>query len=310
MIRVATFATQQLNLAQQMLAQSQWQEASIQASSGKQSRDYAGVAVDSRRLISLENLSVNLDSYIANIDLTDHRLQSMETSVASLFDVATEVRTLLMEALNATNAEFSTINENAAIMLDQVAGLLNVQHDGRLLFGGTVIDQDPVDLATFDPDDPSYDPNDPTVANAGYYAGDGAVLSARIDESVVVDYGVTATESGFEALLRGLYLASTAATGPGGADIPRLEAALDLVNVAIEEVPNIQSRIGTTRTALEQTKSIHLDVQLFTGNEISEIENADVVETMIRISALELQLEASYMVTSRLANVSLLNFLR
>ena len=58
MIRTATFASQQLNLSHQLRAQADWTEASIQASSGKASRDYVGIARDSQRLISLENLHV------------------------------------------------------------------------------------------------------------------------------------------------------------------------------------------------------------------------------------------------------------
>jgi flagellar hook-associated protein 3 FlgL len=306
MIRVATFASQQLSLSQQMKTQSQWAEANIQASSGKESRDYAGIAVDSSRLISLENMSESLDSYIANIDLTDARLQNMESSVAAVFDIATEVRTLLMEALNAGNAEDAAVQENASILLEEVAARLNVSHDGRYLFAGAGIDTPPVDLTTFDPDDAAYDPNDPSLANAGYYAGDDTVLSVRIEETVILDYGVTATESGMEALLRGLYLASTAAP----TDTARLESALDLMNTAIDELPDIRARIGTTRSALEHTKLAHSEVQLFASKEISDIENVDVVRTMTRISALQLQLEASYMITAQMANITLINFLR
>lgn len=306
MIRVATFASQQLSLAQQMQSQSQWAEANIQASSGKQSRDYAGIAIDTSRLISLENLHEGLDSYISNIGITDSRLQSMESSIAAIFDVATDVRTLLMAALNAGNAEDAAVSQNTSIMLEEVAGRLNVRQDGRYLFSGSAIATPPVDLTTFDPDDGGYDSNDPTLANAGYYAGDDTVLSVRVDDAVILDYGVQATESGIEALLRGLYLASTAAP----TDTAQLESALDLMNTAIDELPNIRSRIGTTRAVLEQTKAAHSEVQLFAEREISDIENVDVVQVMTRISGLQLQLEASYMIMAQLSNLTLLNFLR
>ncbi len=306
MIRVATFASQQLSLSQQMRTQSQWAAANIQASSGKQSRTYAGIAINSSRLISLKNMHEGLSSYIANINITDSRLQTMESSVAAIFDIATEVRTLLMEALNAGNAKDAAVSQNTSIMLEEVAARLNASQDGRYLFSGSTIGTPPVDLANFDPDDVSYDANDPTLANAGYYAGDDTVLSVRVDDAVILDYGVLATESGIEALLRGLYLASTAAP----TDTARLESALDLMNTAIDELPNIRSRIGTTRSALEQTKAAHSEVQLFTEQEISDIENVDIVQTMTRISALQLQLEASYMMTAQLGSITLLNFLR
>jgi len=310
MIRVATFATHQLSLSQQMRTQADWEMTNIQASSGQQSRDYAGIAIDSRRLISLENVLATTDSYNANIDITEHRLQGMETNVSALFDIVSEFRTLLVEALNANNAESAAINQNAGVMLDEAVGLLNLKQDDRYLFAGSATDTAPVDIATFDPDDAAYDPNDPILANMGYYAGNDTELSVRIDENMVLDYGVTAKESGFELLLRSLYLAQTANTAPGAVDKARLEAALDLANQAIEEVPNIQTRIGTTRARLEDTKATHVEMQLFAEQEISDIENVDVVRTMTQISALQLQLEASYMVTAQMASVTLMNFLR
>ena len=42
----------------------------------------------------------------------------------------------------------------------------------------------------------------------------------------------------------------------------------------------------------------------------ANIENVDIVQTMTKVSALQLQLEATYMVTAQMANVTLINFLR
>ena len=174
MIRVATFATHQLSLAQQMRTQADWELANMQASSGQQSRDYAGIAVDSRRLINLETLMATTDSYNANIDITEHRLQGMETSVSALFDIVSAFRTQLIEALNANNAEVAAINQNAGVMLDEAVGLLNLKQEDRYLFAGSATGTAPVDIVGFDPDDPGYDPNDPTLTNMGYK------LSARV----------------------------------------------------------------------------------------------------------------------------------
>lgn len=310
MMRVATFATQQLSLAQQMRTQAEWERVSFQASSGKTSSDYMGIALDSHRLISLENLNQTVDGYLSNIDITELRLSSIETNVAATFDVASKVRSLLVQSLNATNAEVAATNENASIMLDEVVSLLNLELDGRYLFGGTVTDRPPVDLAAFDPDDAGYDPANPVPANMGYYQGNDSALTARIDDDILVDYGVTANESGFEALLRGLYLASTANTTPGAVDTARLEEALTLTNQAIQEIPIVQSRVGAMRARLEDTRTTHVELQLLAENEIGAIENVDVVQTMTKVSALQLQLEASYMITAQMANVSLASYLR
>ena len=310
MFRVSTFASHQLNLSQTMQTQARLQNGQIQVSSGKTSADYAGLASESQSLISLENNHELLGSFMSNIDVTDRRLQGMETNVAGIFDVASEFRVLLISALNANNAAMIALNENAQLMLDEVVGMLNFQQDDRFLFSGSMIETTPVDVSAFDPDNVAYDPSDPTLANFGYYAGDSAILSVRIGEAVTASYGVTADDPGFEKLLRALELARTAAASPAGIDRARLQTALGLVNEAIQEIPNIQSQIGASRKAMEQTKQIHMDFRLYAEGIIGDIENVDVPEALTRITADQLQLEASYMVTSRLASVSLLNYLR
>ena len=155
------------------------------------------------------------------------------------------------------------------------------------------------------PGDPGYDSTKPA-----FYKGDYAKLTARIDTQSTVDYGVTAGESGFEKLFRALYMARTANVQEGNIDRTSLEAALGLVNEAIEEIPDIRSRIGSDRRALEETKIRHEDFVVFTQNSISQIEDVDLAEAITRLSFEETQLEASFGLTARLAQLTLANFLR
>jgi flagellar hook-associated protein 3 FlgL len=89
-----------------------------------------------------------------------------------------------------------------------------------------------------------------------------------------------------------------------------LEEALGLAIDAIEEIPDIRSRIGSDRLVLETMKVRHLDFIVFTNESVNKIESVDVAAAVSRMSIDQVQLEASYMLTARLSQLSLANFLR
>jgi len=535
MIRFATFSTHKMAQSHMLDAQTRLFESQMQISSGKVSRNYAGVAIDSRRLVNLENSVTEVNGFIKNINVTESRLQLMENSVVGTFDVAVRFRDLLVNALNADNASLLALNRRAEDMLQELTAAINIKQNNRFLFSGSRIDTAPIDISNllgtsvplvdaaeftdaatdsgtgitgltgisavqvdsgttddafqiefddstntftvtnlnggatdtavissvpgagettdisfsvgdknvvvtvdenFDlgtsittdtitgnvaggtgvfgtitltdttgdirnidentietsgtaasatltlsssdgdfvatgidlsvdastvpvtltndttgatitlsvdvttglidtniddadteiqlndflenvaasnsvsgegarPGDPGYDSTAP-----GYYEGDSTNLSVRIDPNATVDYGITADESGFEKLFRSLYMVLNATVTSGNIDTDTLESALGLAIEAIEEIPDIRSRIGSDRLALEQMKGRHQDFIVFTNEAVNKIENVDVVAAVVRMSIDQVQLEASYMLTARLSQLSLANFLR
>ncbi len=539
MIRFATFATHKIAQSQMLDTQIRLFETQRQISSGKVATNYAGIAIDSRRLVNLENSVAQAGGFLKNIDVIQSRLQLMENSVVGALDVATRIRDLLVNALNFENASLLTLNQRAEDMLQELTSALNVKQDNRFLFSGSRIDTSPIDISvllsktvplvnaaeftglatasttgitglagisrvqvdsgttgdafqvtfnsgtntftatnlnggatdsvvvntvpavgqtsdiTFtvggknfvltidenfnlgasittdtissnvdtsgaglgafgaitltattgniskidqrtietsgtaanatltlsssdgnfvatgidlsvgpstvpvmltnattgatitlsvnvttalnddaiaDPDteirlddflenvaasdgsvnvadarpgDPGYDSTNP-----GFYEGDSTTLSVRIDPNATVDYGITAKEGGFEKLFRSLFMVLNANVSAGSIDRTSLEAALGLSIDAIREIPDIRSTIGSDLLALEQMESRHLDFILFTSESISQIENVDIVAAVSQMSIDQVQLEASYMLTSRLSQLTLANFLR
>jgi len=146
MTRVATFAVQQLSLSHTTAAQSRNQDLQIQVSSGEKSRNYTGIASDTRQLIDVETIRVQALQFSRNIETADRRLESMESATAQAFDIASDLRTLLLTAVSGDNADDLVLQEQARNMLEQVSGLLNSDLDGRYLFSGSRTDTAPVDL--------------------------------------------------------------------------------------------------------------------------------------------------------------------
>ena len=162
-----------------------------------------------------------------------------------------------------------------------------------------------IDLINARPGDPGYDPNNPA-----FYKGDTQKLAARIEATTTLEYGITGDESGFEKLFRALFMVKNANVTTGNIDTTTLNSALALALEAIAEIPDIRSSIGSDRKVLETTKSRHSDFLINTIEAVSNIEDVDVIEVITRISAQQVQLEASYTLTARLGQLSLVNFLR
>jgi flagellar hook-associated protein 3 FlgL len=296
MVRIGSFAAQNFTLSRNLETQARMDERRIQISSGKKAQAYDGIARDARRLEGLETRHAQNAAFTSAITRTDQRLQEMESAVGNMFQSATELRTLLLDAGSGDKLDATNIVAQAGKLLDSVTSELNVRMDGRYLFAGSATDTQPVDtgVGSFAP------------GNTDYYQGNGDVLSVRAAGDLNLAYGVTAADDGFRDLLGGLKRIVDAAPLTN-ADI---EAALGEVNAAIRRIPDVQADLGSARDVLDRTKQRLTDQQVNTEKAIGEIEDVDVAEAMTQLSADQVTLDSSYAVTARLSRTSLLNYLR
>lgn len=320
MIRFATHPGFQQSMSYTLNAQRAVYDLQLQISSGMVSTDYSGVGSNVHRLVSLEGQAARTDQYVAGNKLIDQRLQAMETSVSAVYSTTTEFRTLLVNALNANNADEMGIAAEAANFKDEITKLLNVSEDGRYLFAGSRTSTAPVDQAGWTP--PAWPLTPPlTQYTDEYYKGDQMLLSAEVDVDHSVTYGVTAAEDSFEYVLRAMHYVEISGTG---IDRETLETALALVNAALgtssgdatlgvpaptRDLADIRTAIGTSRRALEISNKRHEEVKLYTAQNIGDIENVDSAAAIAQLSSAETLLQASYMTVSRLSQLSLMNYL-
>lgn len=320
MMRVATFPNHKLSMTYTLESQRKVYDLQIQASSGKVASEYAGLGADVHRLVSLEGATTRTTQYKTNNEIVDHRLEAMETSVSQIYDTVTEFRTLLINALNANNAQEMGIAEEAQNYKDEITKLLNIEQDGRYLFSGSRTDTPPVDQTGWTP--PVWPLVPPlTQYTNEYYQGDQVTLSIDADVNQTVSYGVTADEDAFEYVLRAMHYIEISGTG---IDTATMETALALVNAALgtstgdailgvpqpaRDLADIRTGIGISRRALENANKNHEDFLLYTQQGISDIENVDAAQVISELSANQTQLESSYMVISKLSQMSLMNYL-
>jgi flagellar hook-associated protein 3 FlgL len=303
MTRVANFAQHQRNLSHILDAQKRLNDGQLQISSGKKAQHYSGVARDVRRIVNVEAGHVRTTQFMSNNKLIDQRLQTMETNVSQIFELATQYKTLIINALNADNSSDLAMPIQTQALMDEVTALLNIEQDGRFLFSGTRTDIRPVDQTGL--------PLIYTIPTAngdasGYYVGDTTKLTVQADENFTVSYGITAGDVGFEQAIRAMHMV---VIGPPN-DRATLDEALRVMDQAIDGISDIRTQIGASRAALENVNSRLNDFLLFTEQTISDLENTDITEVITTMNSDQVAVEASFAIISRLADLTLTRFLR
>ncbi|MBC07800.1 flagellin [Thalassospira sp.] len=144
--RVATYTNHTLLSDLALRNASRVTDLQNQASSGYKSRNYAGIADSAQRLLNLETEYSRTEQYLRNTTQGKLRLQSMETAVDSMLTIATEMKTLLIQASSAQQADDVNIRDEADQALQQIANLLNTNLDGRYLFAGGRSEEPAVDI--------------------------------------------------------------------------------------------------------------------------------------------------------------------
>jgi flagellar hook-associated protein 3 FlgL len=294
MTRVANYAQHERNLSYILDAQRRLTMGQLQISSGKKAENFSGVASDARRLVNVESNHIRTTQYMANNNLIEQRLQSMETSVSQAFEVITEYKTLLINALNS---------DNVADLAMPIQAQSNLEDDGRFLFAGNYTNTPPVDQTALPG---SYTLPTSDGDSSGYYQGDSTVLSVQADDNFTVGYGVTANEIGFERAIRAMHMV---VIGPPN-DRAMLEDALGVIDQAIKNVADIRTRIGASRAAIENVNTRLTEFQLFSEKTIGDIENTDITEVITQMNVDQVAVEASFSIISRLSDLNLMRFLR
>jgi flagellar hook-associated protein 3 FlgL len=290
----STYTTQLL-----LDAQTRSREAQIQISTGKVATQFSGIADGASRLVSAKDALQRIQQFQTNNQLVDARLQVMESSTASLVEIAVQLRVLLIQRLDSAQGVPGIITPGTEQLLQQAVADLNVELDGRHLFAGSRNDVSPVVL---DPAFSGFGAPDDT-----YYRGDAVELTVRADVDHSLTYGMTADRAGFQELIGAL---RAALEGDANDDHAMLESALGLVNAALPKITNYQGELGARQAALERINLGHGDAEVYLQRQISDIENVDLTDAITRLSQDQMVIESAMATIAQLSRLSLVDFLR
>ena len=301
MNRISTLGQTQHLTYTMLKLQSDLAEANIQKSSGIKSDSYVGLDSSASTLLALESAMKRSAAYVEQSEIVAARVETMYDTVGTIYSLLGQYQELLSEAMSADNAETAALNASAVGTLEEVVSALNLEVEGRYLFGGSVTDSAPVSLDSYATQ------TAPSTEDTAYYQGNDDKASVRVSDTLSVEYGVTADDSAFEKAIRALSLGANAEENPQ--DTEALLEAYDLVGEAMDELLIIQTKLSADADTLEFEIDVQTDTQLRLDSMISDIEKVDLAEVVVRQEELQTQLEASYSAIASLSELHLSDYI-
>ena len=137
-------------------------------------------------------------------------------------------------------------------------------------------------------------------------------VTARISDGQELEYGVQANDEAFRDTIKGLAMLSVIDVDQIDDDATYarwMEAVNDALGQGVEGGVAASTRIGFNQQVVANAQSQLEDISLVQQTQIGNYENVDPYEAATLVTSLETQLQASYNVTARLSQLSLLNYL-
>ncbi|MCD6073316.1 MAG: flgL [Rhodospirillales bacterium] len=309
--RVSNLASNKLIQSTILRTQDRILDRQLQISTLQKSQDYAGIADETNRLVTMEASRRKVEQYMSESANVKLRMDSMLNSLDSLKETLKDVEGMVRDLLDdGTLPDGMDKDSFASVKIAEIEDFLNVKVGGRFLFSGSVTETKPVDIP------------DPITAPAGldaapfntvaepsfYYQGDGTKLKARLNEGLEVQYGVTADDPAFEKLIRAVrILRSTPLSDPNIKVI--MQEAADLCSEAKSGMEAVELNVGTKLEQLGRTQTTLKNSKNFMDGVVSDLESADTTTAVAELTQDQTMLEASYNVLVRLSKLNLNSYL-
>jgi flagellar hook-associated protein 3 FlgL len=301
-------------------------------------------------LLAFRDAHARTERYLESSATLTMRLDTMQLAMSAIRDSSEPLALETLAAVGREDVvSLRNVQTSAAAALDGVLRQLDVAIAGRYLFGGTVVDGAPmvggagpegvIDAVIRDAAaaaggqidtgdvpgllaelDTVFDDSHPDPTRrytTAFYQGSLATepdLVGQLDEDGRITYGLKANALAFRDIVQGLHMLAAVRYGDAAmteaayrdyatAAAERLHRGLGrLVDLAARTGQN-QALVAANQERLEVAKDLY-------NRQIVELERRDPYEAASILTTLEQQLEASYLVTARMNELSLTSYLR
>ncbi len=266
--------------------------------------------------------------------LSGARLDLMSSSLNGVRGVIGNLDTQALSAITIPDSlGIGTIARQAEANLRSTISLLGTAQGNRKLFSGDATDQIPLaspdkllnDVRTImqaGPDPVSIDAaldfyfDDPAggFATEIYQGGSGNAPPSFLADGSKIEFGVRADDQALRDTLRGLaVLASVDSTGYELASNEFgavFTGGVEFVSKGKNGIINLEANLGIYSGLLEKASQQQSTEKLTIAQTLNSVVGRDQFEAAAELKQLETQLEAAYLITARLANLNLSNFIR
>jgi flagellar hook-associated protein 3 FlgL len=266
----------------------------------------------------------DIDRDTNRLKLRETRLDLTQQSLTRIQEGLSGISTRAMNAVSFTSeAEWNAISSDARSHLDASLAALRLRHGERYLFSGDATSSSPVpdtetllaEIETLIADaSDGEDLNNRLDAFFDPQTGDWATRLYQGTAEASQDDAVTAVDPAIIKTIRSL--AVLAHSGPGdaleglsGHAEARTNAA-NLLSTAETEMTDLRAATGIQQQRVSESLDGLAQEKTILSSLFNQMTAKDQYEAAAELKSLEASLEASYMLTARLSQLTLMNFLR
>ena len=283
-------------------------------------------------MLQLEQQIDKLSAYGETIALTEGRAATTQASLQQLITLSTEVTGEAEIVLSGTSAQRETFSQNTAGHVSTIVSALNVTFAGRVLMSGDAGDQaaladadtiltniTPVLEGAAGPLTAYNDLRNAFFDTGGlfettlYTGGTGTAPEAEVAPGETVAYAVRADDPALRETVFNMTVLAVANDRTNGiADDQRAaltRLATDALRTNHEALTAVSARLGNAEARFATAKARNIASEAALSISLAEFKVRDPFDATVELTTLEEQLEATFLATARLSNLSLTNFL-
>ena len=306
--RIGTGANAQFMFAQIQKAELALDASNRQVASGKVADTYSGFGDKTAVMEAARSVAARADANVATAQQASNRLDLQDTQLSQLADLADQVRQTLTKA--AADQDATSLMTQMQGFFSQAVDILNAKDGNGYIYAGDNNQTPPVtvqnlsDLAAL-----------PSVATA--FANGSVKTAVRVGEGQTVQVGLLASDLGTQLFSLFRQVAQFDAGGSGPFDATTSAAQQSFIESTIPTAATVAAdanqqsagngiryqMVQDTLTRLKSTSTVYKGV-------VSNIEDVDVAEALAKLNQNQIALQAAFQVTSKLNQLSLLDYLQ
>lgn len=274
-----------------------------QISSGRAIDSYLELSSTGRveGAINLESRIADYTSYIRNNDVISARIEATDIALKTIMDNLYEYRAVAVKrrsAVGSLEEIRKTIGDLGKSVLGVIRDNLNTRYEGQFLFSGARIEQEPVaDIV-----------NNSNYLNgeytSNYYLGDDITRSARVNDSLVVEYGVKANHESFQKAIAAIHILIETDNDQDAA------LAYDMLDESLGEMINLRANVKNAATQVAASSDIQRMTKLYFEETLSELTATKIEEVSVRLANDMTILMGTYQAFAHVSRLNLADYLK
>ncbi|MBL6853393.1 MAG: hypothetical protein ISS15_10495 [Alphaproteobacteria bacterium] len=304
-------AGQSLYMLQQVMnASQQLNQTQAQVASGKVSTDYAGLG-DKAALLEASRTAANkAEAYQSNTTLALNQSNLQDTQLSSLSDLANQLRTAITTAVANNNGQGLMATMQG--VFDQASQILNSKDaNGNYIYGGDKDTTPPLNVTSL-----AQLVALPSVSAA--FSNGTLKKSVQVADGQSVQVGVLASDIGSRLMgvLKDVAAFDSGTNGNFGASQTLSQPQLDFLTSEIQTSVSAAQQVndgaasnGFVYKTLQAASDHQSSLSTIYKGFVSNIEDVDMPTAITKLNQDQVALQAALQVTSKLNQISLLNYL-